>query len=92
MLPTSDMIDSTGNAVEKIGKSDRTLFAGMMIIVFLFVCFFLWQSSSSMRDSQTAFLSAMEKRDDKMIYSLDRVTTALNKNTEIMIEIKTRIK
>lgn len=45
-----------------------------------------------MRDSQNAFLTAMEKRDDKMIYSLDRVTAALNKNTEVMIEIKTKIK
>lgn len=63
-----------------------------MLITLIFVGFLVYSSNANMRDSQTAFLSAMEKRDDKMIYSLDRVTTALNKNTEIMIEIKTRIK
>lgn len=92
-MPISpEMIDASGNALEKAWKNDRTLFIGSMIVILIFVWFLIYSSSSSMKDSQSAFLNAMEKRDDKMTESLDRVTTALNKNTEVMIEIKTRIK
>jgi len=92
MIPSSEMIDSTWNALEKAWKNDRTLFIGAMIVILIFVGFLIYSSSSSMKDSQTAFLNAMATRDDKMTESLDRVTTALNKNTEVMIEVKTRIK
>lgn len=92
MIPSADAINASGNALEKAWKNDRTLFIGSMIVILIFVWFLIWSSSSSMRDSQTAFLNAMEKRDDKMTESLDRVTSALNKNTEVMIEVKTRIK
>lgn len=92
MIPSADAINASGNALEKAWKNDRTLFIGSMIVILIFVWFLIWSGSVSMKDSQSAFLNAMEKRDDKMTDSLDRVTNALNKNTEVMIEVKTRIK
>lgn len=92
MPVSADMIEAGGDALEKAWRNDRTLFIGAMIVILVFVGVLMWQSSTSMRDSQTAFLSAMATRDDKMTDALDRVTNALNKNTEVMIEVKTRIK
>lgn len=52
----------------------------------------MWQTSEAQKEQRDAFLTSMEKRDDKTIESINRVTDALNKNTEVMLEVKNRIK
>ena len=92
MTLSPEMINASWNALEKAWKNDRTLFIGSMIVILIFVSFLIYSSSQNMKDAQESFLHAMEKRDDKMTTAMEQVTTALNKNTEVMIEIKTRIK
>lgn len=52
----------------------------------------MYQSNESQKEQRDAFLMSMDKRDDKTIESINRVTDALNKNTEVMLEVKNRIK
>jgi len=92
MEVASSIINETGSAVTKIGATERTLFVWVMIAFLMFSGFFMWLSSESQREQRDTFLNSMDRRDDKMSESLNKVTDALNKNTEVMIEIKSRIK
>ena len=87
-----ESIQTAPEIIGKISSSERGLFVGVMIAFLIFSGFFMWQSNESQREQRDAFLASMEKRDDKTIESINRVTDALNKNTEVMLEVKNRIK
>lgn len=52
----------------------------------------MWYDSEAKKEQRNVFLSFMEKSDEKTSIAMDKMTIALNRNTEIMIELKTRIK
>lgn len=87
-----NIINVSSTAIEKVWQSERTLFIGMMVIILLFVWFLIRESSLSQSQARNAFLASMEKRDEKMEASLEKVTTALGKITEIMIKTESKIK
>ena len=92
MVISQEVIESSGDAIEKIGKSESTLFIGIMFWLLIFVWFLVWNSWATNREQRDAFLNAMEKRDDKVQSSLNKLTDALNKNTEVMVELRANIK
>lgn len=70
-------IEEAGNAIAKIWHNERTTFVWVMFAMLIFVCFLV-----------ITFLNALETKDARFTSSLDKVTEALNRNTEAMIELK----
>ena len=91
-LDPSVIIDKSSNAITKIWATERTFFIWIMIAFMMFASFFMWYDSEAKKEQRNVFLSFMEKSDEKTSIAMDKMTIALNRNTEIMIELKTRIK
>lgn len=92
MTTTAGSLQATSDIVWKISSSERWLFIGVMLLFLIFSWYFMYQGNESQKEQRNAFLISMEKRDDKTIESINRVTDALNRNTEVMLEVKNRIK
>ena len=86
------MIESASSAVEKIGRTPNTLFVGIMLWVLVFLVVWWYMNNISQTEARDAYLSAMEKRDDKFWVITDKLTDALKENTTVMIELKSKIK
>lgn len=85
-------IEQTWKAIERIWHTERTLFVGIMIAILVFVWFLIYSSNVNQAQERDAFLATMGKRDEQYLKSIDKVADALNKNTEIMTELKSKIK
>lgn len=88
----NEVIESSWDAIQKIGSSERTLFVGIMISVLVFVGFLVWNSSTSQSEQRESFLSAMDKRDEKISTAIEKMSDALDKNTEVMNDLRAKIK
>lgn len=78
--------------IKKIWSSPLTIVAWSLVWLILLCIFFVRISIDSQKEQRDAFLKAMDTKDTKTNQTLDRMTDALNKNTEVMIELKTRLK
>ncbi len=91
-MSPENIIETSWITIQKIWQSERTLFVWIMICVLLFVWFVIREWNIGQKEARNAFLQSMEKRDDKMEMSLDKMTNALSRNTEIMIKLDSKIK
>ncbi len=89
-IPT-DIIKDSSEAIEKFWKNDRTLFISVVVIFLLLMVFLVWNSTLSMKEQRESFLQQMDRSDDKIIDSMNRMSDALTRNSEIMYDLKDAI-
>jgi hypothetical protein len=85
-------IEEAWKAIWEIWSTERSLFVGIMLAVLLFVWFLIYSTNSNSASERQAFLSAMDKRDIQYLSSIEKLWDALNKNTEVMTELRSIIK
>lgn len=88
---TADLLKEWSDAIEKFWKNDRTLFISVVVIFILLMVFLTWNSTLSMKEQRESFLQQMDRSDDKIINTMNHMSDALNKNSEIMYDLKNAI-
>lgn len=83
-MKVSSIIDTAGDAVEKVGRNNNSTLVGIMLLVLVFLAFIMWIITSSQKEASDAYLASIESINNK-------VTVAIKENTAMLIEIRTML-